>query len=41
MVGLPDALGDYVLVVRATDGQGAVQKWEEDRGWFFRGHRLS
>jgi DMSO/TMAO reductase YedYZ molybdopterin-dependent catalytic subunit len=31
---MPDALGDYVLVVRATDGQGAVQKWEEDRGWF-------
>jgi DMSO/TMAO reductase YedYZ molybdopterin-dependent catalytic subunit len=31
---MPDAPGDYVLVVRATDGQGAVQKWEEDRGWF-------
>ncbi len=31
---MPDALGDYVLVVRATDGKGAVQKWEEDRGWF-------
>ena len=31
---MPDALGDYVLVVRATDGQGAVQKWEEGRGWF-------
>jgi Oxidoreductase molybdopterin binding domain/Mo-co oxidoreductase dimerisation domain len=31
---MPDAPGDYVLVVRATDGKGAVQKWEEDRGWF-------
>jgi hypothetical protein len=31
---MPDALGDYVLVVRATDGKGAVQKREEDRGWF-------
>ena len=31
---MPDAPGDYVLVVRATHGQGAVQKWEEDRGWF-------
>ena len=31
---MPDALGDYVFVVRATDGKGAVQKWEEDRGWF-------
>jgi DMSO/TMAO reductase YedYZ molybdopterin-dependent catalytic subunit len=31
---MPDALGDYVLVVRATDGKGPVQKWEEDRGWF-------
>jgi DMSO/TMAO reductase YedYZ molybdopterin-dependent catalytic subunit len=31
---MPDAPGDYVLVVRATDGKGTVQKWEEDRGWF-------
>jgi len=30
----PDAAGDYVLVVRATDGEGDVQEWEEDRGWF-------
>jgi DMSO/TMAO reductase YedYZ molybdopterin-dependent catalytic subunit len=27
----PDAAGDYALVVRATDGEGDVQKWEEDR----------
>jgi DMSO/TMAO reductase YedYZ molybdopterin-dependent catalytic subunit len=31
---LPDAAGDFVLVVRATDGEGDVQEWEEDRGWF-------
>jgi DMSO/TMAO reductase YedYZ molybdopterin-dependent catalytic subunit len=31
---MPDAPGDYVLVVRATDGKGAVQQWEQDRGWF-------
>jgi DMSO/TMAO reductase YedYZ molybdopterin-dependent catalytic subunit len=30
----PDAAGDYVLIVRATDGEGDVQEWEEDRGWF-------
>src|SRR6266702_1555242 len=28
---LPDDLGDYTIVVRATDGEGAVQEWEEDR----------
>jgi DMSO/TMAO reductase YedYZ molybdopterin-dependent catalytic subunit len=31
---MPDAPGDYTLVVRATDGKGDVQKWEEDRGQF-------
>jgi len=30
----PAAAGDYVLVVRATDGDGDVQEWEEDRGPF-------
>ena len=30
----PDAVGDYVFVVRATDGEGDVQEFEEDRGWF-------
>ena len=30
----PDASGDFVLVVRATDGEGDVQEWEEDRSWF-------
>jgi DMSO/TMAO reductase YedYZ molybdopterin-dependent catalytic subunit len=30
----PDAPGDYALVVRATDGEGDVQEWEEDRGPF-------
>ncbi len=30
----PDAAGDYVLVVRATDGEGDVQEWEEDRSFF-------
>ena len=30
----PDAAGDFVVVVRATDGEGDVQEWEEDRGWF-------
>jgi DMSO/TMAO reductase YedYZ molybdopterin-dependent catalytic subunit len=30
----PDAGGDYALVVRATDGEGDVQEFEEDRGWF-------
>jgi DMSO/TMAO reductase YedYZ molybdopterin-dependent catalytic subunit len=28
------AAGDYALVVRATDGEGDVQEWEEDRGPF-------
>jgi DMSO/TMAO reductase YedYZ molybdopterin-dependent catalytic subunit len=28
----PVATGDYALVVRATDGEGDVQEWEEDRG---------
>jgi DMSO/TMAO reductase YedYZ molybdopterin-dependent catalytic subunit len=27
----PDEPGDYKIVVRATDGEGAVQEWEEDR----------
>jgi DMSO/TMAO reductase YedYZ molybdopterin-dependent catalytic subunit len=31
---MPDAAGDYVLVVRATDGKGDVQEWQEDRGPF-------
>jgi DMSO/TMAO reductase YedYZ molybdopterin-dependent catalytic subunit len=31
---LPAAAGDYTLVVRATDGEGDVQEWEEDRGPF-------
>lgn len=30
----PDGPDDYILVVRATDGEGAVQEWEEDRGPF-------
>jgi DMSO/TMAO reductase YedYZ molybdopterin-dependent catalytic subunit len=30
----PTATGDYALVVRATDGEGDVQEWEEDRGPF-------
>ena len=30
----PTAPGDYMLVVRATDGEGDVQEWEEDRGPF-------
>jgi DMSO/TMAO reductase YedYZ molybdopterin-dependent catalytic subunit len=30
----PDGPDDYVLVVRATDGEGAVQEWEEDRNPF-------
>jgi DMSO/TMAO reductase YedYZ molybdopterin-dependent catalytic subunit len=29
---MPDAPGDYTLVIRATDGQGDVQTWEEKRG---------
>jgi hypothetical protein len=31
---MPDAAGDYTLVVRATDGEGHVQEWEEERGPF-------
>ncbi len=31
---MPDATGDYMLVVRATDGEGRTQKWQEDRGPF-------
>jgi len=31
---MPNAAGDYMLVVRATDGEGDVQEWEEDRGPF-------
>src|SRR5438132_11957790 len=27
---MPDAAGDYMLVARATDGEGDVQEWEED-----------
>jgi DMSO/TMAO reductase YedYZ molybdopterin-dependent catalytic subunit len=27
----PQEAGDYALVVRATDGEGALQEWEEDR----------
>jgi len=30
----PDDADDYTLVVRATDGEGAVQEWEEDRNPF-------
>jgi DMSO/TMAO reductase YedYZ molybdopterin-dependent catalytic subunit len=30
----PAAAGDYMLVVRATDGEGDVQEWYEDRGSF-------
>jgi DMSO/TMAO reductase YedYZ molybdopterin-dependent catalytic subunit len=30
----PAAAGDYTLVVRATDGEGDVQEWYEDRGSF-------
>ena len=30
----PEKAGDYTLAVRATDGEGDVQKFEEDRGWF-------
>jgi len=30
----PAAVGDHALVVRATDGDGDVQEWEEDRGPF-------
>ena len=30
----PDGADDYTLVVRATDGEGEVQEFEDDRGWF-------
>ncbi|HEX9281724.1 MAG TPA: molybdopterin-dependent oxidoreductase [Candidatus Udaeobacter sp.] len=30
----PATAGDYPLLVRATDGEGDVQEWEEDRGPF-------
>ena len=30
----PDAAGDYTLVVRATDGKGTTQDWNDDRGPF-------
>ena len=30
----PAAAADYPLLVRATDGEGDVQEWEEDRGPF-------
>jgi len=30
----PDGADDYTLVVHATDGEGAVQDWEEDRSPF-------
>ena len=32
--GPPPLAGDYALLVRATDGEGDVQEWEEDRGPF-------
>ncbi len=31
---MPATTGDYTVVVRATDGEGDVQKFEEDRGPF-------
>ncbi len=31
---MPAATGDYTVVVRATDGEGDVQEFEEDRGPF-------
>ena len=30
----PPAAGDYMVVVRATDGEGHVQEWKSDRGPF-------
>jgi DMSO/TMAO reductase YedYZ molybdopterin-dependent catalytic subunit len=30
----PDGPDDYTIVVRATDGEGEVQEWEEDRSPF-------
>jgi DMSO/TMAO reductase YedYZ molybdopterin-dependent catalytic subunit len=29
---MPDELGEYTIVVRATDGKGKVQVWDSDRG---------
>ena len=31
---LPEAPGDYTLIVRATDGRGDVQEFQEDRSFF-------
>jgi DMSO/TMAO reductase YedYZ molybdopterin-dependent catalytic subunit len=31
---MPEQPGNYTIVVRATDGEGDVQEWEEDRGPF-------
>ena len=31
---MPAATGDYMVVVRATDGKGGVQTWQSDRGAF-------
>jgi DMSO/TMAO reductase YedYZ molybdopterin-dependent catalytic subunit len=31
---MPDAPGDYLVVVRAIDGKGGVQEWEPDRSPF-------
>ena len=31
---MPDSPGEYSIVVRATDGEGEVQEWEEDRSPF-------
>jgi DMSO/TMAO reductase YedYZ molybdopterin-dependent catalytic subunit len=31
---IPDAPGDYTIVVRAIDGEGDVQEWEPDRSPF-------
>ena len=31
---MPEQPGDFMLVVRATDGEGDVQEWEEDRSPF-------
>ena len=31
---MPAAAGDYMVVVRATDGEGGVQTWESDRAPF-------
>ena len=31
---MPATAGDYMIVVRATDGKGQVQEWKSDRGPF-------